>query len=113
MTKFINKILQCAREKYSDTYSANFFISNLFSLSALGSATTPDALTDIILLARGGDYPGEAVAMVTIAVEPAVGGICPDMGSAKPIGGSSMVEGTSVSITVSSRLLPQPFACCA
>jgi hypothetical protein len=89
-------------EKYSNTYSAHFFIDNFFVLGALGAGAAPKALTDVDLPVRGGVCPNVACASVTIAIGPAEGVACPSVALAEPDDGSTVTEGTSCSLTVSS-----------
>jgi hypothetical protein len=89
-------------QKYSDTYSVDFFTCNFFCFTALGAGAASKALGGADLPAVGGVCLGEAIATVTIDCVPAKDSDCPGMAPAVPVHGSTMMEGTSCSFTVSS-----------
>jgi hypothetical protein len=67
-----------------------------FYFSALGAGAAPKALVGADLLAVGGVCLGDAIATVT------KGSACPGVVAAVPVEGSTMMEGTSCSFTISS-----------
>lgn len=52
---------QTTIEKYSGTYSKDFFTLKFFTFSALGTGAAPKALEGVGLPAKGEVYPGVAL----------------------------------------------------
>jgi hypothetical protein len=71
-------------------------------LSGLGARIAPKALIGVASPAKGKVCFGKATAMVSIEVRPAAGGYCPGATPPESDDGSSVVEGTLRSLTVSS-----------
>jgi hypothetical protein len=88
-----------------DSYSADFFIPNFFLLSGLGAGTAPKALAGTVSPTEGRVCFGGATAMVTNEPRPAMGDDCPGVAPAEPDDGSTVIEGTLCSLTLSSLTL--------
>jgi hypothetical protein len=80
----------------------DFFNDNTFVLSTQGAGAAAKVLTDLFSLGVGSIYPDGAVMMVTIELKPAAGGDCLGATPSEPDAGSTVMEGTLCSLTVSS-----------